>query len=261
MPGFVPQVTIGVSSEASKAIERSNVAPSSVGSSRQRRRPRPRRHRPERAAGRRRTRTWCRRERPCRPARRPRCSCCRSSSGLPSRAPRIAEPRYSKTWPVPPPTPMRDSSDRMMSLAVTPGWSWPSTRTSNVFGRRWRRRLGGEDVLDLGRADAERQRPERAVRGGVRVAAHDGHSRLRQAELGTDDVDDPLVRRADAVERDAELAAVLLQRVTCLAAISSTIGQRSVRGGDGVVDGGDRLAGTADAAAHARAGRRRPAGW
>ena len=25
----------------------------------------------------------------------------------------------------------------MMSLAVTPGWSAPSTRTSNVFGRRW----------------------------------------------------------------------------------------------------------------------------
>ena len=24
-----------------------------------------------------------------------------------------------------------------MSLAVTPGWSRPSTRTSNVFGRRW----------------------------------------------------------------------------------------------------------------------------
>jgi hypothetical protein len=55
-------------------------------------------------------------------------------------------------------------------------------------------RLGGEDVLDLGRADAERQRAEGAMGGGVRVAAHDRHPRLCQPQLRTDDVHDPLVR-------------------------------------------------------------------
>ena len=43
---------------------------------------------------------------------------------------RMASPVYSKTWPVPPPTPMRLMRLRMMSLAVTPGASRPSTRTS-----------------------------------------------------------------------------------------------------------------------------------
>ena len=44
-----------------------------------------------------------------------------------------------------------------------------------------RQRLRGQDVLDLARADAECQRAEGAVRGGVRIAAHDRHARLRQA--------------------------------------------------------------------------------
>ena len=50
----------------------------------------------------------------------------------------MASPVYSKTWPVPPPIPMRAISARMMSLALTPGVSRPSTRTSYVFGSRWR---------------------------------------------------------------------------------------------------------------------------
>ena len=41
-----------------------------------------------------------------RPWRRPRSTCCTPSSGPPSRAPRIAEPRYSMTWPMPPPVPI-----------------------------------------------------------------------------------------------------------------------------------------------------------
>ena len=74
-------------------------------------------------------------------------------------------------------------------------------------------RLGGEDHLDLARPDPERQRPERAVRLRVRVAAHDGHPRLGQPELRADDVDDALARVADAVERDPELGAVGLELV------------------------------------------------
>ena len=50
---------------------------------------------------------------------------------------RMAEPVYSKTWPVPPPVPMRLMRLRMMSLEVTPGLSVPSTRTSYVLSGRW----------------------------------------------------------------------------------------------------------------------------
>ena len=52
---------------------------------------------------------------------------------------RIASPLYSKTWPVPPPMPIRAIRARMMSLLLTPGASRPSTRTSYVFGLRWSR--------------------------------------------------------------------------------------------------------------------------
>ena len=76
-----------------------------------------------------------------------------------------------------------------------------------------RERLRGEHVLDLARADPERQRAERAVRGRVRVAADDRHARLGDAELGPDDVDDPLAVGAERVQRDAELVAVGLQRL------------------------------------------------
>ena len=57
-----------------------------------------------------------------------------------------------------------------------------------------RQRLGGEHVLDLARADAERQGAERAVGGRVAVAAHDRHAGQRAPLLGADDVDDALVR-------------------------------------------------------------------
>jgi hypothetical protein len=73
--------------------------------------------------------------------------------------------------------------------------------------------LGGKDHLDLARPDAECQRTERPVRGRVRIATDDGHPRLGETELRTDDVDDPLVGRADAVKRDPELGAISRQLV------------------------------------------------
>ena len=79
-------------------------------------------------------------------------------------------------------------------------------------------RLGREHVLDLARADPEGERAERAVGGGVRVAADDRHAGLGDAQLGPDDVDDPLAVGAERVERDAELVAVGLQRLDLAAA-------------------------------------------
>ena len=69
-------------------------------------------------------------------------------------------------------------------------------------------RLGREHVLDLRRADAERDRAERAVGAGVAVAADDRHPGLGESELRTDDVDDALVEVAERVQPDAELLGV-----------------------------------------------------
>ncbi len=74
-----------------------------------------------------------------------------------------------------------------------------------------RQGLGGQDVLDLAGADAERQRAEGAVRGGVGVAADDRGAGLGQAQLGAHDVDDALLDVAQRVQPDAELGAVLAE--------------------------------------------------
>jgi hypothetical protein len=52
---------------------------------------------------------------------------------------RMAEPRYSMTWPSPPPVPISPMIARMMSLAVTPSGSSPSTFTAIHRGRDWGR--------------------------------------------------------------------------------------------------------------------------
>ena len=126
---------------------------------------------------------------------------------------RIASPAYSTTWPTPPATPILPIAPRIMSLAVTPSGSepmnWRQHRLRLALGERLRR----EHVLDLGRADAERERAERAVRRRVAVAADDRDPGLREAELGADDVHDPLAPAAGRVEPDAELLAVAPQRL------------------------------------------------
>ncbi len=107
--------------------------------------------------------------------------------------------------------------------------------------------LGRQHHLDLAGADPEREGPERAVRAGMRVAAHDGHPRLGQAELGTDDMDDALGRVADAVQRDPELGAVGLELVDLGERHGVDERQAPVGGRDRMVGGGDGLAGSTDA--------------
>ena len=78
-----------------------------------------------------------------------------------------------------------------------------------------RKALCGEHVLDLGRPDTECERAERAVRRRVAVAADDGHARLREPELGADDVDDALAAAARRVERDAEFRQLSRSASSC----------------------------------------------
>ena len=100
-----------------------------------------------------------------------------------------------------------------MSLAVTPVGSSPSTFTAMRLGLGLRKGLGGQHVLDLGGADAEGDRAERTVGGGVRVATDHCHAGLGQTELRTDDVHDALIEIAEAVDPDTELLGVPAQGV------------------------------------------------
>ena len=92
------------------------------------------------------------------------------------------------------------------------------------LGLRLEQGLRRENVLNFARADAERQRAERAVRRRVAVAADDRHAGLRQAQLGTDDVNDPLLGVVQIVELDAEFLAVVPQRVDLL--LRNRVGDR-----------------------------------
>ena len=161
----------------------------------------------------------------------------------------MAGPRYSTTYPWPPPVPVWAISVSTRSLAVTP----VGQRAVDGHGHRLRpglrQGLGGEDVLDLAGADAEGQRAERAVGAGVGVAADDGHAGLGQPELRADDVDDALVDVAERVQPDAELLGVAAQRLDLRAAHG--VGDRlvPVERRDVVVLGGEGEVGAAYATA------------
>ncbi len=79
----------------------------------------------------------------------------------------IAGPAYSTAWPAAPPVPIWPIVPRIMSLAVTPGARLAGVEDAHRLRLGLGERLGGQHVLDLGRADPERQRAERAVGGGV----------------------------------------------------------------------------------------------
>jgi hypothetical protein len=108
--------------------------------------------------------------------------------------------------------------------------------------------LGGEDVLDLARADAEGERAEGAVGAGVGVAADDRLAGLGVAQLRADHVDDALALGVDVVEADAELLGVRAHRLDLLAGDLVLDREGAVGGGDVVVDGGDRKVGAAHGA-------------
>ena len=156
----------------------------------------------------------------------------------------MALPVYSNTLPVPPPTPMRAISARMMSLAATPGLSVAVHAHLEGLRLALQQALRGQHVLHFAGADAEGQRPESAVRGGVAVAADHRHAGLREAQFGADDVDDALPVAVNAQAADAELGAVGFQLGELLGRDLVHDGQRAVGGGDAVIGGGDGQIGT-----------------
>jgi hypothetical protein len=111
--------------------------------------------------------------------------------------------------------------------------------------RRLPQRLRGEHMLVLGLAHAERERAERAVRGGMAVAAHQDHAGLADAELRADDVDDALALVAEQHVRDA----VLLHAGRVGLDHAPDLGRRRV--GRIAADGGHVVVGRAEGALRA----------
>ena len=91
------------------------------------------------------------------------------------------------------------------------GLEFPGDVDGHGFERFEGECLGGHDVFDFGGADAECHGTERAVGGGVGVAAHNGHAGLGGAKLGSDLVDDALVDVPHGVEAYPEFFAVFPQ--------------------------------------------------
>ncbi len=159
---------------------------------------------------------------------------------------RIAEPAYSTTQPVAPSVPILPMMARMMSLAVTPSGQFALNGDAECLRLRLRQRLRRQHVLHFAGADAESQRAERAVRGGVRVAADDRHAGLGDAEFRTDDVDDALLAAVDVVEFDAEVRAVFAQRGNlCRGDLVDDVKAAFNRRGNVVVHGRDAAIGAA----------------
>ena len=101
-------------------------------------------------------------------------------------------------------------SDHVLGIDAggQPAGDADATHLQRLQGQALRR----EHVAHLRGADAECDRAERAVRGGVAVAAGDRHARLRQPELGTDHVHDALAVVIETGEANPEVAAVALER-------------------------------------------------
>ena len=97
-----------------------------------------------------------------------------------------------------------------------------------------RERLCGERVCNLTRADAEGQRAKRPVRGGVRIAACNRHSRLREPAFGADHMHDALLTFFRREKVDTVIGGVLLDMLEHL--FSQWILQRPLPAGAGSGD-------------------------
>ena len=67
-------------------------------------------------------------------------------------------------------------------------------------------------MFDFGGADADGHGTERAVRGSVRIAAHDRHARLRQTQHRRERVHHALIGVSQRAQTYAEILAVLFER-------------------------------------------------
>ena len=149
------------------------------------------------------------------------------------------------TWPVPPAVPISPMIARMMSLAVAPSAQFAVDAHQHVGGLFLDQRLRRQHMLDLGGADAMRQRAKGAMRRGMAVAANDRRAGQGEALLRADDMHDALATIVLVVIFDAEFARVDRELLDLRAALRVFDRQRAIGGRHVVIDDGERLGGRA----------------
>ena len=112
-----------------------------------------------------------------------------------------------------------------------------------------RQALRSQNMLDFRRSNAKCQRPKRAVRAGMAVAADDGHARLSQSQLRADHVHNALIGRIHIEQRHAEIFAVLLQSLNLPRRNGIGDGRAARLGRNIVIHGRDRAMGLTHLAA------------
>ena len=98
-------------------------------------------------------------------------------------------------------------------FGVNAGTQFPVHFDTANFQGPERHSLRREDIADLASPDAKRNRAKRAVRRSMRITAGDGRAWLRDALLGADDVDDPLLAGRSVEKSDTELRAIFPQLI------------------------------------------------
>ena len=115
-----------------------------------------------------------------------------------------------------------------------------------IFGFALQKALGREDHLDFARTDPVSKRAERAVRGGMTVAADDGRAGLAQSQLRTDYVNDSLFRAVQIKQRYPEFGAIRGQGADLIGGHLVETGKRPARGRNRMIHGCKCLIGAAD---------------
>src|SRR6266851_452255 len=117
------------------------------------------------------------------------------------------------------------------------------------LGARLNETLRRKHMLDFAGADAKSQRAERAVGGGMTVAANKGLAGLGDAEFRADDVHDALVLAVHVEEADAGFTAIFLEGIELQFGVVVENRQRAVGGRDGMVHHRESEIGAANLAA------------
>ena len=132
-------------------------------------------------------------------------------------------------------------------LGRDPGAQFAINRNTHVFGRLLDQGLGGQHMFDLGRADAEGQRPKGAVGCGVRIAANNGHAGQGKALFRANHMDDALTNIIHREIGNAKFSRIGFQGFNLNTALfignaNTTVGGRDVVIGhrQGAVRGTDR---------------------
>ncbi len=107
-----------------------------------------------------------------------------------------------------------DGEDQI--LAAHPMGQAPIHCDAHGLGLGLQQRLRRQHMAHFGGADAKRQSAERAMGGGVAVAADNGHARLGQTQLRADHMDDAAVGAVPTRQANAMAAAVILERLHLL---------------------------------------------